>query len=85
MHFKKDGLGFSMENRLKGNEKVRPGEGQLTQRTRDGSWPPGPRRPGEGAMFPMCFKLELTRLAGLDEDTTETGVEDTSKHFDLRK
>ena len=45
---------------------------------------PGPRRPGEGARFPMCLKLELTRLAGLDEDMRETGV-DTSKHFDLRK
>ena len=46
---------------------------------------PGPGRPGEGARFPMRFKLELTRLAFLDEDTRETGVEDTSKHSDLRK
>ena len=47
--------------------------------------PPGPRRPGEGARFLVCFGLELTRLAGLDEDVRETGVRNSSKSFDLRK
>lgn len=47
--------------------------------------PPGPRRPGEGARFLVCFGLGLTRLAGLDEDVRETGVRDNSKSFDLRK
>lgn len=63
--FYKDGLGFSAENRLKRNERVKLGEGQLTQRSGDGHWPLGPRSP-EGARFPARFKFELTRLAGLD-------------------
>lgn len=77
-------MGFSVGNRLKRNERVKPG-GQLIQRSRGGGWPPGPRSPGEGARFPACFKLELTRLAGLDQDTREAGVKDTSKRFDLRQ
>ena len=70
-----------MENRLKRNKRVKPGEGQLVQRSRGGGWPPG----SQEARFPVHFKLELTRLAGLDQDTSEAGVKDTSKHFDLRQ
>lgn len=57
-------MGFIVENRLKRNERVKPGEGQLTQRSGDGCWPPGSQEPRRRGQVSARFKLELTRLTG---------------------